>query len=249
MRFVREKTVVQLTYLPKVFPVNCYLVEEKDDLTLVDAALPNNAKAILQAAEQIGKPITRIVLTHAHGDHIGALDSLKQQHPSVQVFISGRDARLLNGDRSLDAGESDSPIRGGVPKENAIRTKPDVLLQDGDRIGSLLAVAAPGHTPGSMAFLDTRNDSLIAGDAFQTRAGIAVSGQTKLLFPFPAMATWDKETSLKTALRLRDLKPTLLAVGHGNLMQQPLRAIERAIAAAERSLHSKMREENNRNVT
>ncbi|MBD2868041.1 MBL fold metallo-hydrolase [Paenibacillus arenilitoris] len=236
MRFVREKTIVQLTYLPNLFPVNCYLVEEEDGLTLVDAALPNNAKAIMEAAGRIGKPIARIVLTHAHGDHIGALDGLKRMNPSAQVFISARDARLLSGDLSLVEGEPDTPIRGGVPKAGAIRTKPDVLLQDGDRIGSLLAVAAPGHTPGSMAFLDTRTDALIAGDAFQTRPGVAVTGQMKLLFPFPAMATWDKRTGLQSARRLRDLNPSLLAAGHGSMVKQPGRAVDGAIAAAERAL-------------
>ncbi|MDQ8733131.1 MBL fold metallo-hydrolase [Paenibacillus sp. LHD-38] len=234
MRMTREKTVVQLTYLPKVFPVNCYLVEEENSLTLVDAALPNNVKAILQAAEKLGKPITRIILTHAHDDHIGALDGLKELLPGVQVFISKRDAKLLQGDRSLEPGEPSGPIRGGVPKK--VLTKPDVLLQDGDRVGSLLAVASPGHTPGSMAFLDTRNDILIVGDAFQTRAGVAVSGQLKLLFPFPAMATWDKQTSLESARRLRDLKPTLLAAGHGNMINQPKHWMEKAISEAERSL-------------
>ncbi|MGG1637154.1 MBL fold metallo-hydrolase [Paenibacillus sp. FSL K6-3182] len=234
MRMTREKTVVQLTYLPKVFPVNCYLVEEAEGLTLVDAALPNNVNAILRAAEQLGKPITRIVLTHAHADHIGSLDGLKERLPNAQVFISKRDARLLGGDHTLDPNESSLPIRGGLPKN--VRTKPDVLLVDGDRVGSLLAVAAPGHTPGSMAFLDTRNDILIVGDAFQTRAGVAVSGQIKLLFPFPAMATWDKQTSLETARRLRDLKPSLLAAGHGNMVLQPKRLLDKAIATAERSL-------------
>ena len=234
MRMIREKTVVQLTYLPNVFPVNCYLVEEEESLTLVDAALPNNVKAILQAADQIGKPINRIVLTHAHDDHIGALDGLKELLPAAQVFISKRDARLLAGDRSLDPNEPSGPIRGGVPKK--VRTKPDILLKDGDRIGSLLAVAAPGHTPGSMAFLDMRNDSLIVGDAFQTRAGVAVSGQLKLLFPFPAMATWDKRTSLESARRLSELKPSLLAAGHGNMVFQPKRLIDKAINEAERSL-------------
>lgn len=234
MRLIREKTVVQLTYLPNVFPVNCYLVEEEDSLTLVDAALPNNVKAILQAADQLGKPINRIVLTHAHDDHIGALDGLKELLPGAQVFISKRDARLLEGDRSLEPNEPSGPIRGGVPKK--VRTKPDILLKDGDRIGSLIGVAAPGHTPGSMAFLDTRNDILIVGDAFQTRAGVAVSGQLKLLFPFPAMATWDKRTSLESARRLRDLKPSLLAAGHGNMVLQPKRLIDKAINEAERSL-------------
>lgn len=65
-------------FYAEIFPVNCYLVEEESELTLVDAALPFSVKGILKAAESIGKPITRIVLTHAHGDHIGALDGLKK---------------------------------------------------------------------------------------------------------------------------------------------------------------------------
>ena len=40
----------------------------------------------------------------------------------------------------------------------------------------------PGHTPGSMSFLDIRNKALIVGDAFQTRGGTAVSGQMKFWF-------------------------------------------------------------------
>ncbi|GLI10701.1 MBL fold metallo-hydrolase [Paenibacillus tyrfis] len=196
--------------------------------------LPYSAKGILQAAQTIGKPITRIVLTHAHDDHIGALDKLKQALPGVPVHISARDARLLAGDVTLDPGEPNTPIRGGVPKN--VRTCADVMLQDGDRIGSLLAVAAPGHTPGSMAFLDTRNRALIAGDAFQTRGGIAVSGQVRPWFPFPAMATWSKELALESARKLREHRPSLLAVGHGSMLSRPEEAIGRAIAGAERNL-------------
>jgi glyoxylase-like metal-dependent hydrolase (beta-lactamase superfamily II) len=234
MRLVREKTVYQLTFMPRMFPVNCYFVEEEDHLTLIDAALPYGAKAILRAARHIGKPIGRIVLTHAHSDHVGALDALKQALPDALVHISRRDARLIDGDLSLDADEPDTPIRGGIPK--ALKTRADVLLQDGDRIGSLLALAAPGHTPGSMAFLDTRNGSLIAGDAFQTRGGIAVSGQFRPWFPFPAMATWNKIKALESARKLRAYHPTLLAVGHGELLKQPGAALDRAIAEAERNL-------------
>lgn len=237
MRVVREMSLVQLTFLPRFFPVNCYLVEEDDGLTLIDAALPYSAKGILQAAGRIGKPITRIVLTHSHGDHVGALDALKQTLPDVPVSISVRDARLLAGDRSLDPGEPDTPIRGDVPKPGKIKTPVDVLISDGDRIGSLLAVAAPGHTPGSMAFLDTRHGTLIAGDAFQTRGGLAVSGQVRPFFPFPAMATWNKQAALESAQKLRKLHPEILAVGHGKLLKQPGAALDRVIADAERALY------------
>lgn len=236
MRITQEKTIYQLTFMPRFFPVNCYLVEEDDGLTLIDAALPYSSKGIMEAASTIGKPITKIVLTHAHEDHVGALDQLKRQLPDVLVYISHRDARLLAGDRTLDPTEPQTPIRGGVPKQ--IKTKPDVLLRDGDRIGSLLAVYTPGHTPGSMSFLDTRTQALIAGDTFQTRAGVAVSGQLKLFFPFPAMATWNKQAALESALKLRDYCPSLLAVGHGQMLKQPEAAMDRAICEAKQHLEN-----------
>ncbi|MED4213809.1 MBL fold metallo-hydrolase, partial [Priestia megaterium] len=100
MRMIHEKTVYQLSFLPRVFPVNCYFVEEEDGLTLIDAALPFCAKKILQSARKIGKPITNIVITHAHDDHVGALDAIKQELPNVPVYISKRDASLLEGDLS-----------------------------------------------------------------------------------------------------------------------------------------------------
>jgi glyoxylase-like metal-dependent hydrolase (beta-lactamase superfamily II) len=234
MKITRMGSVYQLSFLPRFFPVNCYLVEQNDGLTLIDAALPFSKNGIVEAARQIGKPITRIVLTHAHDDHVGSLDALKETLPHVPVYISARDARLLSGDVSLDPGEPNTPIRGGVPKK--LKTRADVTLADGDRVGSLLAVAVPGHTPGSMAFLDTRSRALIAGDAMQTRGGAAVSGQIKPLFPFPALATWNKQAALASARKLRECRPTLLAVGHGRMLDDPLKAIDSAIQAAERTL-------------
>lgn len=230
MKITRNGHLYQLAFIPRFFPVNCYLVEEEAELTLIDAALPFSVNGILQAAEQIGKPITRIVLTHAHADHIGALDGLKKVLPQAQVFISRRDAKLLAGNVELEAGEPQTPIKGGVPK--GIQTKPDVLLMDGDRIGSLQAIDAPGHTPGSMAFLDVRSRALIAGDAIQVRGGVAVSGVVKFWFPFPAMATWSKTASLESARRLRQLEPSVLAVGHGRMIEQPADIIDAALEEA-----------------
>jgi glyoxylase-like metal-dependent hydrolase (beta-lactamase superfamily II) len=240
MKMTQIDKVYQLTFLPRMFPVNCYFVEEDDGMTLIDAALPFSKKDILLAAEQIGKPITRIVLTHAHGDHVGALDALKEAMPGVPVHISVRDSRLLAGDTSLDPEEPNTPIRGGVPK--ALKTRADVLLQDGDRIGSLQAIAVPGHTPGSMAFLDTRSGALIAGDAMQTRGGVAVSGHFMPLFPFPAFATWNKQAALDSARKLRDCRPSLLAVGHGRMLTDPLAAMNKAIEAAENKLQTTAKE-------
>lgn len=224
-------TLVQLSFMPRIFPVNCYFVEEENSLTLIDAALPYSVKSIMNTAKKIGKPITRIILTHAHQDHIGALDTLKELLPDCQVYISSRDALLLDGNTALLPHEKNTPIRGGIPKN--IKTKPDVYLEEGNRIGSLEVIATPGHTPGSIALFDTRNRSLIAGDAFVTRGGLAVSGMMNPLFPFPALATWDQHTALESAKKVSDTKPSLLAVGHGKMLEQPQELLALAIAKAE----------------
>ena len=210
--------------------VNCYLVHEDDGFTLVDTNLSGGAKDILAAAEAHGVPIVRIVLTHAHNDHVASLDALKQELPEAEVAITARDARFLAGDKSLDPDEPQAKLRGGYQQ---CTTQPTRTLQPGDRIGSLEVITSPGHTPGHVALLDVRDKTLIAGDAFQTQGGIAVSGVIRWLFPLPALATWHKPTALQSAKALRALNPTRLTVGHGKVLEDPLAAMDRAIKAAE----------------
>jgi glyoxylase-like metal-dependent hydrolase (beta-lactamase superfamily II) len=227
--------IIQLTFFNKKgLSVNCYLVEEANGFILIDTTIPGCSKEILDAALKRNKPIIGIALTHIHHDHVGSLDELKQILPEVPVYISERESRLLSGDMSLLVDEPDTPIRGMIP--NGIKTKADYLLKDGDRIGSLLSIEAPGHTPGSMAFLDTRNNTLIAGDAFQTEGEVAVSGYVCATFPFPALGTWNKEISIKSARKLRGFSPSLLAAGHGEMVENPLSLIDQAIFKAENSL-------------
>lgn len=115
-----------------------------------------------------------------------------------------------------------------------MQTKPHHLLTGGETIGSLLAISTPGHTPGSMSFLDTRNGTIIAGDAFQLRGGIAVSGQIKWAFPFPEFDTWNKEEAIKSAQLLADKAPSSLAVGHGNFLRSPSEQMKQAIQKAKK---------------
>jgi glyoxylase-like metal-dependent hydrolase (beta-lactamase superfamily II) len=207
--------------------VNAYLVSEDDGLTLVDTMVPRSAKAILLRAEELGAPIVRIALTHAHGDHIGSLDDLAAALPSVEVLISARDARLLHKDKSLDPGEPARKVRGSYP---GAETRPTRTLSAGDMVGSLEVVAAPGHTPGHLAFFDRRDGTLLCGDTFTTIGGVATTNKVRLPFPLASMATWDGETELESARALRGLEPARLAPGHGKVVESPLAVMDAAIA-------------------
>jgi glyoxylase-like metal-dependent hydrolase (beta-lactamase superfamily II) len=218
-----------LTRISRFGFVNAYLVREDDGLTLVDTAVPRSAKAILAAAEAAGAPIVRIALTHAHGDHIGSLDELAAALPAAEVLISARDARLMMKDMSLDPGEPQSKLRGSYP---GAKTRPTRTLHPGDTVGSLEVVAAPGHTPGHVAFIDRRDGTLVCGDAFSTLGGVATAAKPNLRFPLVAMATWDRPTALASARALRALDPARLAPGHGRIVDAPGPAMDAAIAKA-----------------
>ncbi len=214
-----------VTRVSRLGLVNAYLVEEDDGLTLVDTMFPRSAGPILKAAG--GRQIKRIALTHAHGDHIGSLDALAEQLPGVEVLISGRDARLLAKDMTLDPGEEKGKLRGGYA---GARTRPTRTIEAGDRIGSLEVVAAPGHTPGQVAFLDTRDRTLYCGDAYSTLGGVATTAKPNPRFPLPALASWHRPTALESAKALRALDPARLAPGHGKVVESPASAMDAAIA-------------------
>ena len=226
MQLVQEtKNLFRLT---RFGMVNCFLVSEEDGFTLVDTGLAGSAPAIRKAAKSLGAPIRRTILTHAHIDHVGSLDALVREYPRIELAVGQRESRLLRKDFSLDPGETGKRLIG-FP---GVKSQPTRLLNDGDHVGSLQAVFSPGHTPGHFSFLDVRDSSLIAGDAFTTQLGVTAAGAFKFYFPFPALFSWNRHCATESAKKLRDLKPTRLAVGHGRTIESPLAAMNQGIELA-----------------
>jgi glyoxylase-like metal-dependent hydrolase (beta-lactamase superfamily II) len=217
-----NKNLIQLT---RFRFVNAYLVREDDGLTLVDTTLGGAADELIEAAQAAGDQIRRIALTHGHGDHVGSVEALKQKLGSdVPVHLGELDARILAGEKVVEG-----KLPGSWPK---VQWAPDVRLAPGDRVGSLEVVASPGHSPGHVAFLDTRDRTLIAGDVFTSYGQVAVTSSFYWRFPFATMATWDKTKDVESARALRALDPALMVVGHGPATAAPGDAMDKAIARA-----------------
>jgi glyoxylase-like metal-dependent hydrolase (beta-lactamase superfamily II) len=212
--------------------VNCYFVRESDGLTLIDTGLPSSADDILAAARGLGAPIRRILLPHAHLDHVGSVDDLtaKLGPSNVELAASARSLPLLQQppNKALESGEPAGKIKGGLP---GIKTRPTRLVAEGELYGSLRSIATPGHIPGHLSFLDERDGTLFAGDALICVGGLSICGWTPWYFPSNPF-TWSKPTALVSARKLLEFPIERFASGHGKVQPGGIPALRTAIARA-----------------
>lgn len=63
---------------------NAYFIENEESVILIDPSSESNK--IIKKLNQINKPLKAILLTHAHYDHIGALDDIISKY-DVPVYM------------------------------------------------------------------------------------------------------------------------------------------------------------------
>ena len=215
--------------------INCFLVREPDGFTLIDANLKDSGADILAAAA--GVPIRRILLTHAHVDHMGSVDEIVAKQTDVTVGASRRSLPMLAipPDRTLhpeelqNGGEADSKgeVKGATP---GMRTPVSLLLQQGDPVGSLRVIETPGHIPGHLSFLDERDGTLYAGDALFGMSHLGVTGWAPWWFPLNKC--WNRRLAKQSAEHLLQYDIERFATGHGPLREGGRKALQDAITRA-----------------
>jgi len=151
---------------------NCYLMPAAEGFYLIDTGMPGNAQKILQYLKALGKnekDLHMILLTHSDMDHSGSAAELKRR-TGAKIAIHEGDAPSLSGQREL------KKVKGVVGFLFRIMGKfmkfekvvADVVLIDGEKIGPLAVIATPGHTKGSVCFLNEAVGTAFVGDALRT---------------------------------------------------------------------------------
>jgi glyoxylase-like metal-dependent hydrolase (beta-lactamase superfamily II) len=215
--------------------VNAYLVREDDGFTLIDAMVGDSSAKILALAESLGAPVQRILLTHAHADHVGNVDALAAKLPGIPLAIGRRESLMLPKppaqDLRLQPGEDGKALmRMNFP---GIATPATHLIAEGELFGSLRCIPTPGHTVGHFSYLDERDGTLYTGDAMITIGGSPhIPGFGPWYFPFPKLATWNRDVSVTSIRNLLDLPIQRLAPGHGRILEGGRNLLEAALAEA-----------------
>ena len=221
------------------FPVgHAYLWHDPDGLTLIDTGLPGSAPLIARAIRHSGyqpEDLRRLVLTHFHADHIGAAADIADWG-EVEVLAHHADAPFIRAEAAGPAPDLagwERPVYDQVmsqlPAEPVIPPRIDREIEDGDKLSfgdGAVAVAVPGHTPGSVALYLPRHQVLFAGDA------AARSPDGKVICGVFNVNRAQAAASLR---RLADLDAAVACFGHGEPITHAAAA---ELQAAARSMPS-----------
>ena len=197
--------------VPGSFWSALYVIEGKDSLTLVDSGSPSDGKRVEGYVNSIGRrldDIEYILVTHSHPDHTGSVFTLAEKS-GARVAAHRLDSKVHpDGDVSLSYMGVFTSVRLPIPYLRF--TEVTDLVGDGDVLpigDGVRVIHTPGHTPGSLCFMDEGRRLLFSGDTlFSDGDGVSRS------VPFPG---YDGDAYRNSINRLASEDFDTLCGGHG----------------------------------
>ncbi len=134
-----------------MFSTNCYIVSNDNETVLIDCG--ESAEIVLQEIEKCS-PLTKIIFTHGHFDHIMSANEIKAK-TGAKVYVSEEDKDCLSST------EKSLAKRFGITHDEIVY---DAILQDTITIcgNEFSVIKTPGHSKGSVCLLF--EDILFSGD-------------------------------------------------------------------------------------
>jgi len=229
--------------------VHCYLLPASDGgWTVVDTGLglPDAAEHWGRIVDELGAPVTRIVITHFHPDHVGAAADVAaltgapvnqgadDYDQCVRTWGEPRNEERMPEYlrvHGVPASDIESFRREAAAFVRLVRFARDpVLLAPGDLVDGWEVLHLPGHADGHLALL--RDGILVAGDTLLA----AITPNVGL---YPDSRPDPLGDYLGSLERIADLAPRLALPGHGEVIEDPAgRARELIAHHAERLEHT-----------
>jgi glyoxylase-like metal-dependent hydrolase (beta-lactamase superfamily II) len=209
--------------------VNFYLVEDGQGLTLVDAGLHGflgQLEAFLRERRRTLSDVDAVILTHAHGDHVGVAEAVRAAGATVHVHQGDAEMARTAKDQERERGMLPYLRHGAAWKLLGVgmraggyrRPKVAAVTEFGvdtelDVPGHPRTLHTPGHSHGHVVFHFPDRGALLAGDAVCTWNPLTGRPGPQLMPGAFAVSSTQAMASLD---RLEGLDAGVVLVGHGD---------------------------------